>query len=352
MSFRDWQPRYAEHGIATFPVLISSACKKPMVSNYARFGLRASNEIAQRFPDATAFGFMAGERSRLTILDVDTPDDRVLAHALDWHGQTPIIVRSGSGNYQGWYRWNGEGRRIRPDPDRPIDILGGGFVVAPPSGGIKSDYEFIDGGLHDLDHLPHLRGLPPKIEKQTVTPPATELIGEGERNKKLWEHCMRSARHCDDFDSLLDVARTRNAEFSPPLTDSEVVKTAKSASDYTVRGENWIGTGRRVALHHATVDRLAAENPYALALLLVLKRHHWSREQFVVANEMAGMLGWSLSSFRAARKRLEDQGEIVCIQRGGRRRHDPSIYAWKFRSPKSDTNINLHPLCSALFASS
>ena len=74
--FRDWQARYAQCGVATFPVRISAACKKPMVSNYARFGLRASTEIAQRFPDATAFGFMAGELCRLTILDVDAPDDR------------------------------------------------------------------------------------------------------------------------------------------------------------------------------------------------------------------------------------------------------------------------------------
>ena len=81
MSFRDWQPLYAAHGIATFPVVIGPAGKKPLVSNYARFGLRASTEIGQKFPDATAIGFMAGKHSRLTVLDVDSPDERVLAAA-------------------------------------------------------------------------------------------------------------------------------------------------------------------------------------------------------------------------------------------------------------------------------
>ena len=67
MSFRDWQPKYAARGIATFPVDIGPDGKKPLVLHYARFGLRASGEIAQRFPDALGIGFMVGKRSRLRI---------------------------------------------------------------------------------------------------------------------------------------------------------------------------------------------------------------------------------------------------------------------------------------------
>jgi hypothetical protein len=140
-SFLNWQPEYAAHNIPTFPVKISPDVKKPMVSNYGRFGIPASAEIAQRFPDATAVGFMAGKRTGLTVLDVDTTDEQVLADALDRHGQTPVIVRSGSGHHQAWYRHNGEKRSIRPfGTDNPIDVLGGGFVVGPPSWGIKGDY--------------------------------------------------------------------------------------------------------------------------------------------------------------------------------------------------------------------
>jgi hypothetical protein len=44
-------------------------------------------------------------------------------------GRTPIAVRTGSGNRQAWYRHNGEERLIRPEHDRPIDVLVGGVVI-------------------------------------------------------------------------------------------------------------------------------------------------------------------------------------------------------------------------------
>jgi hypothetical protein len=329
MSFRDWQPQYAAHGIATFPVAVGPDGKKPLVAHYARFGLRASAEIAQKFPDAIALGFMVGKRSGLTILDVDSPHDHVLADALDRHGHTPIIVRSGSGNHQAWYRWNGQRRLIRPGHNKPIDILGAGFVVAPPSRGTKSDYQFVQGGLDDLNRLPTLGGFRTALPPVSPASCPVEVVTEGHRNGSLWRHCMQSAHHCDDFDALLDVARTRNAEFTPPLLDDEVVKIATSAWCYTERNENWFGFGRRVAFPHATVDRLAAQDPYALALLGVLKRLHGGRDHFILAKETAHKLGWSLPAFKAARKRLEDECEIRCISRGGRGAHDPPRYTWK-----------------------
>ena len=41
---------------------------------------------------------------------------------------------------------------------------------------------------------------------------------------------MRSAHFCDDLERLLEVARTRNAEYLPPLPETEVLKIAKSDS--------------------------------------------------------------------------------------------------------------------------
>src|ERR1700732_2170966 len=93
-SFGCWQPLYADHHIATFPVRVSADGKKPMVSNYGRFGLPASAEISKKYPDATAIGFMAGKRTKLTVLDVDTTDERVLADAQYRHGPSPVIVKS------------------------------------------------------------------------------------------------------------------------------------------------------------------------------------------------------------------------------------------------------------------
>jgi hypothetical protein len=329
--FAELQAQYATHGIATFPVRVTDGVKKPAIRGWQRIGLPASAKLAEKFAGADAFGFCLGRRSGLTILDVDRNDERAFADALDRHGQTPIVVRSGSGNHQAWYRHNGEPRLIRPEPDKPVDFLGSGFVVAPPSRGLKSNYHFIRGSLDDLDHLPHLRGLPAKVNDQTAraAPQDIERIREGRRNKSLWEICMKAAHDCDEFDALLDVARTRNAEFSPPLSDAEVVGVAVSAWGYTERGDNWLGCGRRVALPHATVDRLAAQHPHAYALLSILKRLHGGRDEFVLAKKMADKLGWSLPTFKAARKVLEDQGEIRCISRGGKGAHDPPRYALK-----------------------
>ena len=55
----------------------------------------------------------------------------------------------------------GEGRKIRLDPRRPIDLLGGGQVVLPPSRGSKAKYEIIRGTLDDLTALTPIRAITP-----------------------------------------------------------------------------------------------------------------------------------------------------------------------------------------------
>ena len=52
----------------------------------------------------------------------------------------------------GW-RHAGERRHVRPYENRPVDILGGGYVVAPPSISTKGSYEIIEGTLDDLANL-------------------------------------------------------------------------------------------------------------------------------------------------------------------------------------------------------
>ena len=122
-TFANAQPLYAEHGIATFPV---TAEKKPAVGGYLHTGLKGSQALAAKFGNAPALGFVTDDRNGITVLDVDTPDERVLVRALDQHGHTPLIARTGSGKYHAYYRYNGERRRIRPWPGREIDLLGTG----------------------------------------------------------------------------------------------------------------------------------------------------------------------------------------------------------------------------------
>ena len=97
---------------------------------------------------------------------------------------------------------------------------------------------------------------------------------------------MRAAHHCDDLDDLLDVARTANADCVPPLADAEIVKLARSAWDYTERGENLVGR-QHVQVSFEVIDQLLGVDPDAYVLLSLLLRHHADRGHFFVANAMA-----------------------------------------------------------------
>lgn len=95
--FPRWQPEYAARNIATFPVRIGADDKRPAIKHYGKVGLPASAPLAMKFENDDAFGFMVGNRSKITVLDIDDKGERTLTAALDRHGATPIIVRSGSG---------------------------------------------------------------------------------------------------------------------------------------------------------------------------------------------------------------------------------------------------------------
>ena len=105
--FSRWQPYYAAHNIATFPVLIAEDAKKPAVTNYGKVGLPGSAELASKrqFAGTDAFGFMTGPRSKITVLDVDTSDEKILANTGRRHwsfaaaveNSTPTIGTTASG---------------------------------------------------------------------------------------------------------------------------------------------------------------------------------------------------------------------------------------------------------------
>ena len=293
--FQTSQAQYAAHRIATFPVGMN---KHPAVRGYPRIGLRASRELAGKFVEAAALGFMCGERSGITVLDVDTTDEQVLADALGRHGATPIVVRTASGKWHAWYRHSNERRRIRPwGGDLPIDLLGtGGFVIAPPSATQRGRYEFIQGSLDDVASLPSMRGLGASLyrSKVTVVPddaliapdtvaedePSLAVVSEGRRNDTLFGHCMRHAHHCDDRDAMLEMARIFNERCVPPLQDGEVIEIVDSARRYTARGENRFGmTGSWLPTQ--TVREMVAD-PYLCTLVNFLQAenrtgHSWSR---------------------------------------------------------------------------
>jgi Bifunctional DNA primase/polymerase, N-terminal len=191
--FAEWQPRYAQHGIATFP----TKDKKPAIKGWQNIGMGASKQFALKFPSADEIAFHGGRRSGITVIDVDTQDENQWRDAIKRFGETRIMVRTGSGHLQLWYRFNGEPRKVRAESC--IDILGAGPVLGFPSKR-GMGYELLRGGLECLGRLPFARNV--------NSAPHCALIGQGGRSNAMLEHLRSQYRYCDDLKQLMDVGRT------------------------------------------------------------------------------------------------------------------------------------------------
>jgi hypothetical protein len=314
--FPKWQPIYAEHSIATFPV---SAAKRPAIRGWQKVGLRGSTQLATKFMNAEALGYVTGKRSNVTVLDIDTADEKVAEDAMRRHGQPGIVTRTASGKFHLLYRYAGERRRIRPWRGLPIDVLGdNGFALAAPSKLAAGSYEIIHGRLDDLDRLEPMRA---RVEPVAEHPHATK---KGARNNALWQHCMRHARHCDDLDAMIDAAQTFNESCQPPMEKGEMMKVAESAWDYTERGANRFGQhGAWFPIEE--VATMAAE-PDAFALLAFLRANNGPWATFMCTNTLAEKFKWDLRRLQAARSRLIELGYMTPVRQAGRNR--PALFRW------------------------
>jgi hypothetical protein len=259
--FAQWQPRYAERGIVIFPVIITpDGNKKPAVTGYLKIGPRRSAESAIKFADAAAFGFACGPRTRITIVDLDDTDEAIIREGERLFGVSPVLWRTGGGRFAMPFRHNGERRLIRQLPGLPIDLLGGGYVVAPPSIGQFRPYEFLRGRLADFDDLPFAR-IPEEIAARLVgrpgnRPASLRAVKNGVRHKTMLHELLTHVRHCDDIEALRDVATTINSNnFEPPLEPGDLDGVISQAWKYEATGQNWVGKEQRV---HAFASELDA----------------------------------------------------------------------------------------------
>jgi hypothetical protein len=317
--FSEWQPRYAEKGIATFPV---GADKNPLTQGYLRTGLGGSKKLAKKFSDASALGLGPGHRSGTTVVDIDTHSKALLADVQERYGQSPFIVQT-PGGYHLWYQSRGERRRIRPDPDQPIDILGsGGFVIAPPSKVAKGEYKIIQGTLDDLDRLPPLHRV---LDDLRAGP-----IPQGRRDRTIFKNLLCEARHCDDFESLLDVARSMNMDCVPQMRDAQVIKIATSVWNLETSGNNWVGRRARASTDRDELLSLS-HDPGAVMLLLLLRVSHPPQFDVPFAIDQlktAELLGWSREMLRARISTLLRACRIARVHYG-KGTNDPHLYRLK-----------------------
>jgi hypothetical protein len=314
--FATWQPEYASLGIATFPFDATEEVKRgPLVSHYPRIGLPASRQIAFRFPDAPGLAAMAGERNKFTIIDIDergAAGERLLGDVERQFGAPKVVVRTGKDGFHCYYRHNGESRKIRPDARKPIDLIGGGPIVLPPSRGFLHPYEIVQGSIEDLAALEPIR---PQTEDQPDAAIDLRSVRRGERDQKFFRYVARYAHQAKSLDDLLDHAREINEMMPEPLSDAEVLAKCKYWWGKTQEGENWYGVGQYVRSTHAEIDSMLTNlgDQDALLVLTYLRRHHWGRD-FHLGNAMHASLGWTVKRFTAARRRLIEMGHVMVLR--------------------------------------
>ncbi|MDO5643881.1 MAG: bifunctional DNA primase/polymerase [Paracoccus sp. (in: a-proteobacteria)] len=291
-------PDFIDAGLPVFPV--NTREKRPAVKGWRGTTPRHARAWANGFADADGIGLLMGARSGITEIDVDAVGEAWIGAALDRFGETQVIIRTASGKGKLWYRHNGEGRKIRPFEGEPIDILGGGFTVAPPSwrDDLGASYAFVAGGLNDVRRLPVIR------EGFTRAP---EAVMRGERNDSLWRYCMAQARHCDDVEALIDVAVSWTDAMPEPLSGLEAERCARSAWGYETAGKNYLGLKKpQVTAADKVMDALL-HAPDALVLLQYFQRWHGNRPAFAIAPRAmseAGSPPWP-------RRRIADARDVL-----------------------------------------
>lgn len=313
--YSQFAPAYADRGLPVFPV--DTRSKEPAVKGWeaatpikARAWANAAHLAAN-----DGLGIVMGKPSGITEIDVDAVGDAWLSAAIDRFGATPIVIRTASGKTKLWYRHNGEGRHIRPFNGLPIDVLGGGFTIAPPSwrDDLGASYAFVAGGLDDLERLPVIRSdaMPGTFAR------ALEAVLRGERNDSLWRYCMAQARHVDDVEALIDVAVTWASAFPEPLSSLEAERCARSAWGYEASGRNYLGLKKpQLNAQDKIMDDLIHDHPDAYCLFNYLWRWHRSRSHFAIAPKAmseAASPAWHRTRIARARDVLIERGHIIEI---------------------------------------
>ena len=320
-AFADAAAAWAAAGIVPLPV--SPTGKGWMVKHPETFRRPAAMALAAkpRFAGAN-LGFMCGPINRLTVVDVDSPSDSELQHALATYGDTGAIVRTPSGGRHLYYRHDGEGRVIRPDPSRLIDMLGGGLCLAPPSARSSgASYAWQRGSLDVIsnDNLPKIRNC---VVPKTRDVGRGQRVQEGERNAQLFRYCRQIVAYCDDLDALIDAARSwADNECVAPEADAKIIATANSVWKYQ-------GGKRRVMqniVEGPLYQRLIAD-PEVWALYAYLATENGPAAQFMVADGLGPARGWPRRMVPRARRALLEMGAIKCVRQP--RKGTPGLYRW------------------------
>lgn len=268
--------RYAEIGYSVFPVRRSD--KSP----YTQHGLQdASTDPStikawwERFPDANVAIACGDASAGLLVIDVDIkPEkgkhgDEVLRSWEALHGDFPetVCARTGSGGLHIYLKAHDLNQyKNTVDAIPAVDIRGNGaYVVAPPS--IYEDgtpYEWMRGvSIEDADEIAEanqsvydLLELNRQGPKQATggTKQSVRNVAEGSRNVTLFRYCCLQRGQDVPYEAALAGARAFCSGWTPPLPDSEIVRTLNSAYTHYEPNEKTIYSGSDVEPEDEELD--------------------------------------------------------------------------------------------------
>ena len=246
MSLVDEALKYAEMGLAVFPVNRNKSPCTPHGCKDAKKDPGAIKNWWKKFPDAN-IGIATGSISGgIVVIDIDVDDNRGIYGTdslREWereHGELPETWRSitGRGGYHYYYK-SDEPIKNTTGLYPGIDIRGeGGYVIAPPSihsNGREYEWEIgpEDCELCEADNL--VMRFIRKRHTEVTRKPHFELpdnITQGHRNDTLYRYgCSLQSQGFDD-DEILEKLQSANQRCDIPLSDEEVATIFGSVTSY------------------------------------------------------------------------------------------------------------------------
>lgn len=161
-----------------------------------------------------------------------------------------------------------------------------------------------------------------------------EIRDGGGRNDTLFRQLGRDAHVYDNFEQLLDRAKTLNEQFGEPLETARVVSTAQSVWRMTTEGRNRFGQ-HGAWFNGAELPELVRD-PHLHALLSFLRWKNGPDARFLVANGLKDTScfdTWSRADFIGARRRAIEEGWIEQIAKPSPGRG--ALYIWGSKAPGS-----------------
>lgn len=239
MNMMEQAIKYAEMGLAVFPVRQNKTPYTPHGCKDAKTDIRAIKNWWKRYPDAN-IGIATGSISGgIVVIDIDIDEDKGVygdESLNEWekeHGELPETWRAitGRGGYHIYYR-SDDSIKNTTNLYPGVDIRGeGGYVIAPPSIHQNGNYyqweldpndvdiHFADQQVMDFIKGPNKKA---KVAPQKAKFMLPDVIKSGARNDTLYRYgCSLQAKGYAD-DEILNKLEDANTRCDIPLKDEEL----------------------------------------------------------------------------------------------------------------------------------